>query len=136
MSIHDNQLFRSFLDLGLDPGHYVIAGSGPLIAHGIRKRISDLDVIARGAAWRLAAAMGKVQRAPFGDVNAVYLFDGAIEVLDGWFPDRWSVDQLIDNAEIIEGVRFLSLELTLEWKKILGRKKDRDDIMVLEQYLS
>lgn len=69
-------------------------------------------------------------------MNAVYLLDGTIEVLDGWFPDRWSVDRLIDEADVIEGVRFLSLPLTLEWKRLLGREKDRADIAALERRLS
>jgi hypothetical protein len=136
LSIRDNPIVRDFLNVDLDPAHYVIAGSGPLLAHGIRHQISDLDVIARGAAWDQAATIGKRREAPFGGVNAVYLLDGTIEVLDGWFPDRWSVDRLIDEADVIEGVRFLSLPLTLEWKRLLGREKDRADIAALERRLS
>jgi hypothetical protein len=136
LSIRDNQLVREFLSYDLDPDDYVIAGSGPLLAHGMRAQISDLDVIARGAAWDRAVALGKRRDPPFGGVNAVYLLDGAIEVLDGWFPDRWSAGRLIDEADIIEGVRFLPLRLTLEWKKLLGREKDRADIAELERRLA
>lgn len=136
MSIHDNQLVREFLSYDLDPDDYVIAGSGPLLAHGMRAQISDLDVIARGAAWERASALGRRQVAPFGGVTAVYLLDGAIEVLDGWFPGHWSVDRLIDEADLIEGIRFLSLRLTLEWKRLLGREKDRADIAALERRLA
>lgn len=135
-SIHDNPLVREFLSYDLDPDDYVIAGSGPLLAHGIREQISDLDVIARGAAWERACALGRRQVAPFGGAMAVYLLDGAIEVLDGWFPGRWSVDRLIDEAEVIEGIRFLSLRLTLEWKRLLRRDKDSADIVALERRLA
>lgn len=136
MPIPDNRLLREFLSYGLDPDDYVIAGSCPLLAHGLRTQISDLDVIARGAAWDRAVALGKRGHAPFGDVKAVYLLDGAIEVLDGWFPDRWSTDELIDKAEIIDGVRFLTLERTLEWKEHLRREKDLADIAALERYFA
>jgi hypothetical protein len=134
--VFDNQLVREFLSYGLDTDDYVIGGSGPLLAHGIRGRISDLDVIARGAAWERAVALGARREPPCGGVNAVYLLDGAIEVVDGWFPERWSVDRLIDEAEIIDGIRFLSLRLTLEWKRLLGREKDRADIAELERRLA
>jgi hypothetical protein len=135
LSIRDNRLVREFLSYDLDPDDYVIAGSGPLLAHGMRAQISDLDVIARGAAWERAVALGERRRPPFGDVSAVYLLDGAVEVLDGWFPERWSVDRLIDGADVIEGIRFLPLRLTLEWKTLLGREKDRADIAALERRL-
>lgn len=107
-----------------------------MLAYGIRQRISDLDVVARDVAWEQAVALGERRAPPFGGVNAVYLLGGVIEVLDGWFPDRWTVDRLIEDADIIEGIRFLPLSLTLEWKRALGREKDRADIAALERWSS
>ncbi|MFI2351252.1 hypothetical protein ACH492_30375 [Streptomyces sp. NPDC019443] len=136
--LRDHRFFRKLLSLGFPPEDYVIAGSGPLLAHGIRRDIGDIDVVARGVAWELAAKWGAPQQAPFGWAQHVVLFDGSIEVLNGWFD--YSVDSLIMEAEIFEGMRFMPLERVAEWKVRLldggaGRDSDLRDIALIKNYL-
>lgn len=136
--LRDHPFFKDFLSLGLPSADYVIAGSGALIAHGIRRDIGDVDVVARGVAWEVAQKLGTAQKAPLGWAQHVILFDGAVEVLNGWFD--YSVDQLIGEAEEFEGMMFMPLVRVLEWKTRLvesglGRDKDLRDIASIRQYL-
>ena len=54
-ALSENKLIRRLIkivaELDLDHRDFVIFGSGPLLAHGLRRRIGDLDVVARGPAW-------------------------------------------------------------------------------------
>ncbi|HEX2316618.1 MAG TPA: hypothetical protein VHJ17_22935 [Thermomonospora sp.] len=137
MPIDARELFRTLAVLGLPAEHYVVAGSAPLLVHGLRATIQDVDVVARGPAWKAVLAQGTAHRAPFDGVRSVFLADGAVEVLDGWFPERldWRIDRLIAEAEVIKGHRFLSLRRTLEWKAALCRPKDAEDLRVLREVL-
>ena len=110
--------------LHLPPEDFAIAGSGPLFARGWIAEIGDLDVIARGAAWRRICELGEVEEAPLASVHRVLLFDGKIEVLDGWFPAIWDINTLIDEADLIAGLRFVKLEVVAETKKMLQRPQD------------
>jgi len=61
-----------------------------------------------------------------------------IEILNGWFPIQlgWSVEDLIESAEVVNNINFVPLNLTLEWKKRLHRPKDAEDIVKLEHFLN
>ncbi|MGH6657936.1 MAG: hypothetical protein ACRDVE_22330 [Actinocrinis sp.] len=124
------------MDLGMPTADYAIAGSAPLYAHGLRSRLGDVDVVARGRAWRIAQTFGKPARAPSGIGRVVRLEDGQIEIFDRWVSAQWPIDTLIDRAEVIDGVRFVSLRDSLAWKRFLHRAKDTRDIRLLEQYFA
>ncbi len=118
----------------MPPGDYALAGSAPLYAHGLRPRLRDVDVVARGAAWDIAQKFEKPVRAPSGIGRVVRLGDGEIEIFDRWVAPEWPIDSLIDEAEIIDGIRFVSLRDSLAWKRYLHRTKDAADIRLLEAY--
>jgi hypothetical protein len=120
----EHPFFGLLGSLHLPPEDFAIAGSGPLFARGWIAEIGDLDVIARGQAWRRICQRGKVEEAPLASVHRVLLFDGKIEVLDGWFPAIWDVNTLIDEADLISGLRFVKLEVVAETKKMLQRPQD------------
>jgi hypothetical protein len=131
MPLADASPFRELLSLHLPTSDYAIAGSGPLFARRLIRSVGDLDVVARGEAWRRAAALGPVEEAPEAGVHRVVLFDGLVEVLDGWYPQVWDVDELIDGAEIIDGIRFVPLPV-VEWTKSRSRRaKDREHLRLL-----
>ncbi|TMQ84370.1 hypothetical protein ETD83_40895 [Actinomadura soli] len=128
----------SELDLPVDD--FLIAGSAPLLVHGLRDQIQDLDLVARGSAWEKIVRTHSPIKAPFDDALKVdWRFeDTSIEVLNCWFPARfgWTVDYLISSADVIEGVNFMSLQLTLIWKNYLSRDKDTADVSIIRRYLS
>lgn len=138
MPIDAEELFEVLKDLDLPRECYVVAGSGPLLAHGLRGSIADLDIVASGPAWSRVAAEGEIEIAPYDGVHSVHLLEGRVEVLDGWFPIRlgWKPDCLIGEADIIMSFRFFSLQKTLEWKESLDRKKDREDVASLRNFLA
>lgn len=135
-SLRRNRLIRQVLDLGMPPGDFALAGSAPLYAHGLRSRLRDVDVVARGAAWKIAQTFGKPVEAPSGIGHVVRIGDGEIEIFDRWVAPKWPIGKLIDGAEVIDGIRVVSLRDSLAWKRYLNREKDAADIRLLERYFS
>jgi hypothetical protein len=133
LTLSEHPLFQQLARLELPIAHFVIAGSGPMLAYGLRDHIHDLDIVARKDAWDRAVSMGEAVPAPYAGARIVYLCDSAIEVIDRWF--QWDADELIKSAEFIESLPFVPLRITLEWKRELNRPSDRHDIQVLERVL-
>jgi len=136
MALSEHRLFRLLGKLALPVDDFVVAGSGPLLAHGLKASIHDLDLVARGKAWDLVASAAPVIGSRSGLGRRIVLYNGAVEVFDHWVGGLNDVDALIDGAESIEGVRFMSLQDTLRWKRGLGRAKDLADVQLIERYLS
>ncbi|MGW1712168.1 hypothetical protein [Streptomyces sp. NPDC002156] len=134
MTLRDHRFFQEVIALRLPVEDYVIAGSAPMLAHGINRNIGDIDIVARGAAWKISLELGRVSTSPLGPAQRVVLFDGDVEVLDGWF--GYSVDSLIEEGEIVDGFRFLSLARTVEWKIALGREVDLEDVELIRRSLN
>ena len=136
MNVKEKEIFKELLSLHLPVSDYVIFGSGPLFAHGIRSDVRDLDILARGSAWRKALTYGTAPvNPPSGNGSMIVLFDGRIEIFNSWVSAEWDVDSLIDNAEFIDGLPFVPLTTVLRWKKSASREKDQHDILDIERYL-
>jgi hypothetical protein len=134
MTFLDHPLFQELLSLKLDRDNFAIAGSGPIFARGWINDPSDIDVVARGSAWAAAVQLGQVTPALYSNVHQVSLYDGDLEILDGWFPERWPVNQIIDEADLICGLRFVRLDIIVTTKKMLARPKDLIHLRVIEKY--
>ncbi|MFF5024411.1 hypothetical protein ACWCPJ_07040 [Streptomyces collinus] len=135
MGLSKHPLVEKLCSLHLPTADFVVAGSGPLLAHGLRMEVGDLDVVARGAAWKLVLDMADPVPAPSGHGQMVLLFGGDIEVFDRWLPGTKDPDELIENAEMIEGIPFCPLREVLDWKMRSGRQKDRVDVELIRDYL-
>ncbi|GAA2101563.1 hypothetical protein GCM10009759_35410 [Kitasatospora saccharophila] len=121
--------FRLLRELDLPVEDLLIAGSAPLYVRGLRDRIGDLDVVARGEALRRVLLLGEPERAPFDSAVSVRLMGGRLEITDSWFAGMFGpVGELFDRAERVGGLRFLTLADTLAWKRRLDRPKDRLDL--------
>jgi len=112
--------------INLSVGQYAVFGSGPLAVRGIRPA-NDLDLIVKDELWR---ELNK--KYPSLDNRSIKI--GKIEVYRDWLPWLSDKDQLIDSAEIFDGVPFVKLEYVLAWKKKMGRDKDLADIKLIENY--
>lgn len=132
------RLVRLVTELDLDRRDFVIFGSGPLLAHGLRRRIHDLDVVARGKTWervsqqglRTAGSINGAHLAVFRDKDGLIQFSrGWVSESDGW--DAHDTDDLIDRAEIIQELPFAQLTDVLAYKQLLLRDKDYQDIAIL-----
>jgi hypothetical protein len=135
VKLTDHPLVQQLLSLELPPEDFVIFGSGPLLAHGIKDNVPDLDVLARGEAWRKATEFETPEPAPSGIGKVIRPFGDNIEIFDDWMPKGWDVNELIDKADVIEGIRFIPLKTVLEWKEFVHRPKDEDDIALLRKHL-
>lgn len=122
-------------ELSLPEGSYIVFGSGPMAAAGIREA-SDVDLFAttevlqdlKNAGWQ------QLVKSP-GD--APYVYD-VYEVHDSWNFSSYAptLKQLLETATIIDGVPFASLDEVRKWKQSSGRPKDLIDIELIDAYLA
>ena len=129
-----SDLFGLLRVLDLPEGEYAVFGSGPLIVRGIIEATNDLDVISRGAAWEIAAGEGELVTER--GVTVARLFDGAITVGTEWAIGAFDIDELIDTAEVIDGLPFVRLEHVIAYKELAGRPKDLEHLEALRRYRS
>jgi hypothetical protein len=127
-------LLNVLLELELDAEDHAVFGSAPLFMHGLKDSLRDLDVIARGEAWKQALELSErgvllePEMPPSGRGLMIRHPEESIEIFDVW--PNVDVDELIDTAEIIDGIRFVQVGDVLAWKATSGREKDRRDVAV------
>jgi hypothetical protein len=127
-------LFELLRSLDLPVGDYAVFGSGPLIIRGIIEASNDLDVISRGPAWDRALAVGETVDLPTDGTRIVHCFNGAITIGRSWAYGTVDIDELIDTAEIIDGIPFVRVEHVIAYKEIADRPKDRDHLRRLARH--
>jgi hypothetical protein len=136
-ALSENRLIRRLAmlvtELDLDLRDLVIFGSGPLLARGLRSGVHDLDVVARGPAWRRVRAYGCPGTGSVNGAPMAVFWNGLIQFSREWISDDWDTDDLIDRAESIQGWPFATLADVLAYKQVLLRPKDYPDIAVLHQ---
>lgn len=135
-----NSILDYLRSLELPTEDFAIFGSGPMYAHGLKDLDNDLDIIARGKAWDKALTLGAVDKNAFHGLGKVELADGKIEITNYWFDDLqpgvWDINELIDTAETVDGLKYVTLENVLKWKKLFGRPKDLVHAKLIEDYLA
>jgi hypothetical protein len=112
--------------LALPVGSYVVHGSGALLLRGLIDRARDLDVLARGEAWRAACTMAVPEH---GLHDLVVRPEPAVEIWGGWLGE--DVDALIDGAERVDGWPCVDLRALLAFKERLDRPQDREHVALL-----
>ena len=120
MTASDRDLFDLLRSLELPLGDYAVFGSGPLIIRGIVEATNDLDVISRGRAWEQALSRGNLVSLPDGD-EIVSCFEGAVTVGRSWAYGDFDIDELINTADVIDGIPFVRLEHVVRYKEIAAR---------------
>jgi ribosomal protein S18 acetylase RimI-like enzyme len=120
--------------LELTPGHFVLFGSAPLLVRGIVPPSGDIDIVARGPAWADAQQLGATIRLMPYDVDVVRLLGGRIEIGTVWGIGDVDVDELIDTAELIDGLPFAALRHVRAYKQTADRAKDREHLRLLDAW--
>jgi hypothetical protein len=123
-------LFSALARLALPPQDFVLCGSAPLFARGLRAEVGDLDVLARGEAWNIIRRLAPPSRPRSGHGVRVAHPGAAIEFFDRWTPG-WDTGALIDGAEAIDGIRYMPLRHLEAWKRHAQRPKDTADLAIL-----
>lgn len=131
-------IFEEVKKLELPLGQYIVLGSGILGALGIRD-IGDVDLLVSplifeklktdGWEYEEVEIEGRVREKLSRDFVEIYK--------DFWYggKSQFSMD-MISEAEIIDGVPFLSLLKLREIKEAMSREKDKRDILLIDEYLS
>ncbi len=115
--------------LNLLTERYAIFGSGPLAIRNLRKN-KDIDLAVSKDLW-----FKLVKKYPQG-VN-----DPKIKIQLSKNISAYDINCLVfkidlkKDVEFIKGLPFITLQKTLEWKKLKNREKDQDDIKLIENYL-
>lgn len=118
--------------LGLPTDSYAVFGSGPLAVRGIRES-KDIDIIVTEALFAELAKDPSWMKTELHDHHACLQKEG-IEVFSTWAPGAWDVDQLIKDAEAIDGVPFVRLASVIEWKQLRNSDKDKEDLSLIEVF--
>lgn len=121
--------------LGLVSGSYIVFGSCPLAAAGLREA-GDIDLLVSEEQRTLLEQAGwkEIRKGK----NDHPLTSGDIEAHDRWDFSSYSptLEQLLKSATIIDGVPFASLEEVRKWKVASGRPKDLADIALIDAHLT
>lgn len=135
-------IFSVLSKLNLPPDQYVVLGSGVLQAHGIRQA-RDIDIMGTYELIDRLSKNGWKTKWVFRDWT---IRKGVKTIIDSCDVEVYSekniasfktgVQDLIKTADIIEGVPFMNLNELVSLKKALGRKKDFDDIKMINEYLN
>ncbi len=121
--------------LNLPKGEYAIFGSGPLAVRKIRDS-SDLDVILTEALFeKLKKKKEFIYSTEKDGYKVERLLLDNIEFFKSWAPGNWDTNELVKNAEEIDGLCFVKLSEVIKWKKLLGREKDKKDLKLIDEYL-
>jgi hypothetical protein len=128
-------IFEEVKSLNLPAGKYVVVGSGPMVAKGMRE-FHDIGILvtedvfeklSKEPGWKLSKgeAGRKVLKKDIFEIDKVF-----------WCKDyQPDTIELIKNAEMINGIPFLQLSELIKFKQQLGRRKDLRDIVLIEKYL-
>jgi hypothetical protein len=136
-------LLRQHVPQDFDPDDFLIAGSARLWADGLTLELSDLDIVVRpgSATWQRAVEIA-FEHAPLfknpplkvgaysGDKIA-QLYGGDIEVCETWVLPEKNTEELLAQAEIIDGLKYLPIEEVIAYKLQLDRAKDRSDLSAI-----
>lgn len=129
------EIITKVKELGLPEGSYVVFGSCPLAAAGLREA-GDIDMLVTAEVFRgLGVAGWKRVNKGVGDMPFTH---DVFEAHDNWDFSHYrpTLDQLLMTATVIDGVPFAALEEVRKWKAASGRPKDLKDIELIDAYLA
>jgi hypothetical protein len=137
--IKDQEIIKLLLSLNLPNDKYTIFGSGTMFAHGIRHwdECTDLDIVAIDEAWDMVKINSQniIEYDKEWDCEHITLFDGKIEIWNGWGPCRYNLKKLIARSEKIEGINFVSIPDLICWKLLRGKEKDKIHLEMIKEYI-
>ena len=120
--------------LDLPSDQYAITSSGALAVRKIREA-HDLDIIVTDKLWNEFVQKYPVKKGQDCD----NIFIGDIQIMGNFYikpeEDKYPVNEQIDTADIIEGKRYVNLNIIKFYKQQWGRPKDLQDIKMIDNYL-
>lgn len=121
--------------LNFPEGSYVVFGSCPLAAHGIREA-KDIDLFVSKEVLQSLEKAGwqKIHKGP-GDEPLVH---DVFEAHDNWefSPYSPTLEQLLSTATIMDNIPFASLQEVRKWKLASNTPKHLADVKLIDEYLT
>ncbi len=124
---------------GLNPGNAVVIGSGILDALNLRES-RDIDLVVTEEKYKELLGDGSFKKVKKRGKELIT--DGLFEIETSWtvIGKTWRFNDLLNHSIVIEGVRYNTIQFLLDAKRSwiasgTGRKKDIDDVRLMEQYI-
>lgn len=135
--INIEEQLSSLKKLELPRDQFIVAGSMPLAIRGIRSA-KDIDMIVTPVLWDILSAKYNTKPNKWG-VETFCLPD-QIEILNpkqSIFGNSSIIplDELLEKADIFDGIKFMNLGHLRKMKLKLGRDKDLQDVKLIDVYL-
>lgn len=125
-------LLKELDTLDLPKDQYAITSSGPLAVRGILEA-HDIDLVVTPKLWE--ALKQKYPVKPMELCDSIQIEN--IEILGNFRDERlFTSEDQINQADVIDGHRYVGLEMIIAFKKQLGREKDKRDLELLENYFA
>ena len=121
---------------GLPTSETIVIGSGAMALKGLRAA-RDIDVVVTDALFQQLAAAGW-KRGKQGS-SSYALIRGDVEVWMDWSVDgtgRPTFEDLLPNTQLEAGIRFVTLVYLRQRKLERGTEKDKQDVELIDDYLS
>ena len=127
-------------NLALPSGQHVVVGGGCLAVRGLRET-RDLDIVVLPALFESLINQGwSLDSAYEQRWHRRRLKRGEIEIYPDMFLNAtgsfMGVEKLIHDAEMIEGIPFLSLKTLRLFKSGTDREKDVQDVALIDAFLN
>src|SRR5687767_9385866 len=123
-------IFEKINDLNLPKDGYVIVGGGILVALGLLEWDEDVDICVAPDVYNRLKSNGWREE-KWADIPVL-----KHDVYDvGTRFGAWSVQDLLTDAMMINGIPFMNVEKLLQWKQEMGRPKDLKHVELIEHYL-
>jgi len=130
------KLLSDVKSLNLPLGQYALFGSAPLLVRNLREASHDIDIVVKQDLWDEYFPKEEWETKYMRENDPYIEWRGhSIEFWKTWGPGDWDVEDIIDKAEIIDGVPYVQLETVLNWKKMCGRPKDLKDVELITAFL-
>ncbi len=129
------ELLLTVRNLNIPQGTFAIFGSGPMAVRGL-KEPNDLDIIVTTETYdSFKNREGWIEKS-FHEGGDYYLEKDGIELWNTWGPGNWDIVRLIETAEMIDGLPYVTLDHVLAWKERNHRPKDIADLVKIKEYLA
>jgi hypothetical protein len=133
LAMNKEEIVSKVKALGLPEGSYIVFGSCPLAALGLREA-NDIDMVVSPECHAMLRARGWQERVKSPSDHP--LVHDVFEVHQTWrfgVKDQ-SLEALLADAQLVDGVPFASIEAVRTWKTASGRPKDLQDIALIDAY--
>lgn len=128
------EIIRNVKSLHFPKGSYVVFGSCPMAAAGLREA-SDVDMLVTKQLFDTLKQQGWVELAKSENDKPLTYQDFEVHYEWNFSSYKPTLKHLLSTAQLIDGVPFASLLEVRKWKQSSGRAKDLEDIALIDAYL-